>query len=121
MTHLHITSWVLALVLLGVAVWLYRFGKAKPGKIVHMVLRLDILLILYSDGSLIGGYFSGSALLPEAIIKALAGIWTIAAIEMIANKAKNRKPAKTWWIQFFIAFIIAVVLGFGRLPMGISG
>ncbi|KGX83934.1 YisL family protein [Pontibacillus marinus] len=120
MTHLHITSWVLALILLGVAVWLYRFGKAKPGKIVHMILRLDFLLILYSGGSLIGNYFEGiSGFTGELIIKVIAGIWTIAAIEMIANKAKKRQPARTWWIQFFIAFIIAVVLGFGRLPLGI--
>jgi len=118
MTHLHIFSWVLALVLLGVAVWLYRFGKAKPGKIVHMVLRLDFLLILYSGGSLLGDYFTGiSGYTGEVIVKALAGIWVIASIEMIANKAKKREPARTWWIQFFISFIIAVVLGFGRLPM----
>ncbi|GGD17753.1 YisL family protein [Pontibacillus salipaludis] len=120
-THLHITSWVLALILLGLTVWFDRLGKPKIGKVFHMILRLDYLLILYSGGSLIAVYFAnaGGAMLGEAIIKSLAGLWVIFAVEMIAVRAKKRVSAKSAWIQFFIAIIIALVLGFGRLPMGI--
>lgn len=119
-THLHITSWVLALILLGLGVWFYRFGKEKAGKIVQMILRLDYLLILYSGGALLAVYFGGSGgYIGEVIVKALAGIYTIATIEMILVKAKKRKPARRVWIQFFIAIIVTLILGFGRLPLGI--
>ncbi|MFC0524830.1 YisL family protein [Pontibacillus salicampi] len=118
-THLHITSWVLALVLLGLSFWFYRGGRAKAGKITHMILRLDYLLILYSGGSLLGAYFGGSAMLGEAIVKALAGVWVIYAMEMILIRSSKSTSSRNGWIQFWIAIIIALVLGFGRLPLGV--
>ena len=62
-THLHITSWVLAIILLIVVLMLHKQGKAKAAKIVHMILRLDFLLILYSGGELFSMYFSGANML----------------------------------------------------------
>lgn len=117
MTHMHITAWVLALILFIVAYVMYNQGKGKPGKIVHMILRLDYLFILYTGGSLLGHYFGGGNLLPEAIVKGLAGIWVIAALEMILIKTSKNKPAKSFWNQLVIALIITLVLGFWRLPM----
>jgi hypothetical protein len=119
LTHLHITSWILALILFFLVLSFYKQGKEKPGKILHMILRLDYLLILYSGGDLISNYFNGSALLSEALIKALAGVWVIAAVEMITSKTAKDKPTKGAWIQLIIAFIITLALGFGRLPLGI--
>ncbi|WP_066187028.1 MULTISPECIES: YisL family protein [Gracilibacillus] len=120
MTHLHITAWVLAVILLFVSYAMYKKGS-KAGKILHMILRLDYLLILYSGGDLIADYFIGTnSYLPEAIVKGVAGIWVIAAMEMILVKTAKSKPAKSFWIQFIIAFIIVLVLGFGRLPIGVQ-
>ncbi|MUV36554.1 UPF0344 protein [Lentibacillus sp. JNUCC-1] len=118
-THLHVTSWVLALILLAVVVMLHKQGKAKAGKIVHMILRLDYLLILYSGGDLFANYM-GDDLLMLAIVKLLAGIWAIAAIEMIGVKTAKDKPAGSWWVQLVLAFIITLVLGFGFLPLGFA-
>lgn len=84
-----------------------------------MILRLDYLLILYSGGSLLGTYIKMSAMSGEVVLKVLAGLWAIVAIELITIKAKKAKPQKAWWIQFAIAALIAIVLGFGRLPLGI--
>ncbi|GAB3790002.1 YisL family protein [Virgibacillus kimchii] len=120
MTHMHITSWVLALILFIIALVLYNQGKAKPGKILHMILRLVYLLILYTGGDLLAHYFGGGemgALLPEAIVKGLAGIWVIAAMEMILVKNNKGKPVKSVWIQLIIALLITLILGFWRLPM----
>lgn len=119
MTHLHITSWVLGFILFIVAMMLYKQNNEKPAKIVHMILRLDYLLILYSGGGLLGNYLanSGMPILAEAITKGIAGIWLIAAMEMILVKIKKGKPTKGLWIQFVIATIIVMVLGFVRLPM----
>ncbi|MDC3413723.1 YisL family protein [Aquibacillus sp. 3ASR75-11] len=119
MTNLHITSWVLAFILLFLVLSFYKQGKEKPGKIVHMILRLDYLFILYTGGQLIAMYFQGSTMLPEAITKALAGLWVIAAIEMVAIKTGKGKSAKSAWIQLGIAFAITLLLGFGRLPLGL--
>lgn len=116
MAHLHITAWVIAFILLFVVVSFYKGGKEKPGKILHMILRLDYLVILYSGGSLFSDYTIMSG---ELIVKVLAGLWTIVSIEMITVKTKKEKPTKAWWIQFAVAALIAILLGFVRLELGV--
>ncbi|WP_339228804.1 YisL family protein [Oceanobacillus sp. FSL K6-2867] len=121
MTHMHITGWVLGLILFIVAIVMQKQGKAKPAKIVHMILRLVYLFILYTGIVLVLDYFSGGYQMPypaEAATKGAAGIWLIAAMEMILVKLGKGKPAKSVWIQFWIALLIVLVLGFFRLPMG---
>lgn len=116
MAHLHITSWVIAFILVGLLTTFTRKGKEKAAKISHMILRLFYLLILYSGGSLFASYSEYGALV---IIKLLVGLWTIAAMEMVAVKYKKNKPAGIWWAQLLIAAVIAIVLGFGFLGLGI--
>ncbi|UFU00532.1 YisL family protein [Radiobacillus kanasensis] len=118
-THLHITSWVLAIILLLVALSFYKKDNQKVGKILHMILRLDYLLILYSGGALLTGYFQTGEMLPEVITKVLAGIWVIAAVEMVLTKTAKNKPVRGTWIQFAIALVLVLALGFGRLPLGL--
>ncbi|MDC3417234.1 YisL family protein [Aquibacillus salsiterrae] len=118
-THLHITSWVLALILFFLALVFYKQGK-KSGKILHMILRLDYLFILYSGGSLLSEYFTLGTMLGEVITKSFLGLWVIAALEMILVKQSKNKPTKAFWIQFVIAFVLVLILGFGRLPMGLA-
>ncbi|TCT16684.1 uncharacterized protein DUF1516 [Melghiribacillus thermohalophilus] len=119
MTHLHITSWVLALILFAAVLVLSNQGKEKPAKILQMILRLDYLFILYSGGDLFANYLgTGGATFGEVIVKVLAGLWIIAAMEMIVMKKAKGKPVSGWWIQWGIALVIALVLGFGRLPLG---
>ncbi len=115
---MHITSWVLALILLIAVVMLQKQGKAKAAKIVHMILRLDYLLILYSGGDLFA-YYMGSDKLVLAIVKLLAGVWVIAAMEMIAVKLAKNKPTGMLWGQLVVAIIVTLILGFGFLPIGV--
>ncbi|MFZ3579281.1 YisL family protein [Virgibacillus sp. DJP39] len=119
-THLHITAWALAFILFIVVVLLNKSGKAKGAKIVHMILRLDYLLILYSGGTLLAEYFGGSPMMGEAIFKGLAGIWAIFAMEMVGVKMARHEATKSWWIQLVIAVVITLVLGFGRLTGGLA-
>ncbi|MBB6453007.1 putative membrane protein SirB2 [Salirhabdus euzebyi] len=120
MTHLHITSWVVALILFFVVLSLSKKpGREKVAKILQMVLRLDYLLILYSGGDLFANYLGTSgAVLGEVIVKAIAGFWVIFAMEMISVKTKRGEKAGSWWIQLLLAFVIALILGFGRLQLG---
>ena len=115
MAHLHITAWVVAFILLFVVVGFYKQGK-KQGKMLHMILRLDYLLILYSGGSLFAEYTKISG---ELIIKIIAGLLAIIAIEMITVKTNKQKSTKTWWIVFVVSALVAIILGFTRLPLGI--
>lgn len=120
MTHLHITAWVLALILLLVSHAMYKKGN-KAGKILHMILRLDYLLLLYTGGDLLADYFDvSSSFFAEAMVKGAAGLWLIVAMEMLLVKVSKSKPTKGLWIQVIIAFVIVLVLGFGRLPMGVK-
>lgn len=118
-THLHITAWALALILFII---ILIMGRGKGAKVLQMILRLDYLLILYSGGALLSWYFKNAsgATLGEAIVKGLAGLWVIIALEMISVKTTKRKPAKSWWVQLIIALLITVILGFGRLPLGLQ-
>lgn len=116
MAHLHITAWLVAIILLFVVTAFYKQGKAKPAKILHMILRLFYLIVIFSGGVLL---FTYSSISGELIIKILAGLWTIVTIEMITVGTKKDKPTKGWWIQFVIVAAIAIILGFGRLPLGV--
>ena len=119
-THMHITSWVLGLILFIVALILYKKRSEKPATIVHMILRLVYLFIIITGGLLTWDYIQGYSMpiLGEAIVKALAGLWIVVSMEGILVSSKKGKPAKGKWIQFFIALIIVIILGFFRLPMG---
>lgn len=120
MTHLHITSWALALILFIVALVLIKQGKAKPAKIVQMILRLDYLLILYSGGDLLAeGWTLYENYLGEIIVKVIAGILVIAGLEMILAKMSKKQSATVGWIVLLVALIIAIVLGFFRLPLSV--
>lgn len=121
MTHMHITTWVLGLILFIVALSLYKKGSEKPATIVHMILRLMYILIIITGGLLTWEYIRmsiGMPLLGEVIVKVLAGIWVVSMMEMILVGKKKGKAVTGRWIQFGIALVIVIVLGFFRLPMG---
>lgn len=115
-THLHITTWVVALILFFVANSLFKSGKEKPFKIVHMTLRLFYLLIIGSGLQLLLGLGSISG---EYIGKAILGVYVIAMMEMILVRAKKKKPTRIFWIQFVIVLIVVILLGL-RLPIGLK-
>lgn len=117
MAHLHITAWALAIILLFVVSYLYKQDDSKVAKILHMILRLDYLLILFSGLMLFFSY--SDKMNGELIVKVIAGIWTIVAMELITVKANKNQPSKGAWIQFVIAALIAITLGFTRLPLGV--
>jgi len=114
MIHLHITAWIIAIILLFVTNSMYKKGK---GTAPHMILRVMYLIILFSGIMLFFDYANYSF---ELIIKAIAGLWVIVAMELISVKAKKGGSATAGWTQFWIALIIALILGFGRLPMGVQ-
>src|SRR5690625_7528336 len=97
MAHLHITSWVLAFILLVLVIMFNKQGKAKPAKILHMILRLDYLVILYSGGSLLGEYFSAAiGHTGELIVNVIAGLWRIVAMQIVGVSIQHNRPVNSW-------------------------
>ena len=114
MIHSHITAWLLAVILFFVAFGLYKSGKARGAKVVHMILRLFYLLIIATGIWILGSISSISALY---VIKSLAGVFVIAMLELIlVSTAKSKKPTM-YWLLFAVSFVFVLYLGFMKLPL----
>ncbi|CAH0344436.1 hypothetical protein BCI9360_00691 [Bacillus sp. CECT 9360] len=109
MTHIHITTWVVALILFFVAVSMNK--DAKGFKIVHMILRVFYVLIILTGFALIGSQFGYYA------IKAIVGIIVIGMMEMILVRSKKGKSTGALWAVFVVAFAAVLYLGLS-LPQG---
>lgn len=115
-THLHITTWVVALVLFFVAVSMSP--QAKGRKISHMILRLMYILTIVTGGALfITALDFGQGM--EYGFKMLAGIGVIAFMEMTLVRGAKGKSTKGMWIGLIICLLLVLALGF-RLPMGLQ-
>ncbi|WP_040204495.1 YisL family protein [Neobacillus jeddahensis] len=114
MIHGHITAWILALILFFVALSLYKSGKAKGAKIVHMIIRVLYLLIIATG---IGLLFKLSNIDVWYILKSIVGLWVIGTLEMILSRVANNRRTSVFWIQFVVAFLLVLYLGFVKLPM----
>lgn len=112
-THLHITTWVVGIVLFLVAA---LSGKQSKG--LHMVLRLFYILIIITGGAL----FSEALNYDQGMlygIKFLLGILVIGMMEMVLVKQKKNKKTTIFWILFAIFLFAVLFVGF-KLPMGSS-
>ncbi|RPF52071.1 YisL family protein [Aquisalibacillus elongatus] len=120
-THLHITTWVVGIILFFVVLSLLKKSKEKPAKITHMVLRLFYIFIILTGALLWFSNYShvGGSLFAESVVKSLAGVWLVAAMEMILVKVKKGKSTFLGWLQFILALILVLSLGFARLQLGI--
>ncbi|PLR97666.1 YisL family protein [Bacillus sp. T33-2] len=115
MTHAHITAWVLALILFFVALGLHKSGKEKGFKVTHMILRVLYLLVLATGFMILFDLYKISMLY---ILKTAVGLWVIVMMELILNKTKTRTKTSVLWVQFIIALVLVLFLGF-RLPLGV--
>ncbi|MDQ0224207.1 YisL family protein [Metabacillus niabensis] len=114
MTHVHITSWVIAIILFFVATSLLKSKKEKQAKIVSMILRVFYILVIGTGVLILSGFTSIDG---EYIGKIILGILTIGMMEMVLAKVKKGKPAMLFWILFFVILILTISLGL-RLPEG---
>ncbi|HWL22654.1 MAG TPA: YisL family protein [Ureibacillus sp.] len=109
-THLHITTWVIAIILFLVA------ALVTNSKAVHMVLRLFYILIIITGGALFYktmDYGMGM----QYGIKLLLGILTIGMMEMVLVRKSKGKPTTMFWILFAVFLFATLFFGF-KLPMG---
>lgn len=113
-THLHITTWVIGIVLFLAAAFMAR--KSKGRKIMHMVLRLFYILIIITGLTLFIEHSSADAMMYG--LKFLFGIVTIGMMEMVLVRSKKQKPVTMFWALFAVSLFVTMFLGF-LLPIGI--
>lgn len=113
MIHAHITAWLLAIILFFVALGLNKSGNAKGFKVLQMIIRVLYLLIIVTG---VGLLFSISTISLLYIIKAVVGLWVIAMLELILIRTAKQKKTSVLWIQFIVAFLLVLYLGF-KLPL----
>jgi peptidoglycan/LPS O-acetylase OafA/YrhL len=111
-THLHITTWVIALILFFVAVI-----SSKKLTAVHMTLRLFYILVIVSGALLFFEYrdlivkIHDSGMIYD--MKFLFGILLIGGMEMVlVGKNKGKKPI-VGWIIFAVSLVAVLLLGTG--------
>ncbi|WML45788.1 YisL family protein [Neobacillus sp. PS3-40] len=112
MTHTHITTIVLTIILFLIAVTMQK--KGKNIKVLQMVLRVMYLLIIVTGGMLFLSVYTISFLY---ILKALLGLVMIGLFEMIVSVGKKGKSNLGLWVLFGVALIALLYLGL-KLPMG---
>lgn len=112
MTHIHLTSLVISLILLVIIVILQR--QEKNIKIWHMVLRASYILIIVT-GCLL--FFAAYSIPLSYYFKTILGIVLIGLFEMAIVRKQKGKTTDHIWIFFSIVLVILFVLGF-TLPQG---
>lgn len=113
MTHMHITTWVAAIVLLFVAISLHKKGNQQGFKTTHMILRVVYLLIIGTGGMLL----IGINITPEYWGKIGLGVVVIGLIEMVLVRMGKGKGVAALSAVLVIALIAIIGLGL-RLPQG---
>jgi asparagine N-glycosylation enzyme membrane subunit Stt3 len=114
-THLHITTWVIAIILFLVALGLSRGQNKKSLNITHMILRLFYVFVFLTGLFL----FMKNHAINEMLygIKLLVGLIVIGMMEMTLVRLKKGKSATVYWIILILAFIAVFYIGF-KLPLG---
>jgi hypothetical protein len=111
-THAHITSWLVALILFFIILSFQKQGKNI--RVLKMALRFFYLLIIGTGLLLLFSIVNVSALY---ILKLLVGLWIMGILETIIARNTKGKSLGMFWAQFGIAFLLVLYLGF-KLPLG---
>jgi hypothetical protein len=112
-THLHITTWVVGLVLFFIAAL-----SAKKLTGVQMTLRVFYILIIITGAALyieyrdmIASMNDGSGMMYD--MKFMFGILLIGFMEMILARKNKGKSTMIFWVLFAISLIAVLYIGLG--------
>ncbi|WP_017754564.1 YisL family protein [Calidifontibacillus oryziterrae] len=114
MTHAHVTTWFIAVILFFVSYSMQKSGKERPAKIMKMILRLFYILILATGAHLFGVWatrLGANIITSHVLIKAIFGLWVIFAMEFVLDRLAKGKPTGIFWAQFVISLLLAMIWG----------
>ncbi|AXH98497.1 DUF1516 family protein [Sporosarcina sp. PTS2304] len=112
-THMHIFTWVVAIVLFLVSASMAKGTKGK--KITHMILRLFYILIIITGAALFFKHMSLDSMLYG--IKFVLGLLTIGFMEMVLVRGNKGKNTGLMWILLVVFLLATLFVGF-KLPLG---
>lgn len=110
-THLHITTWVITIILFLITYSLLK-KKSPKAKMMHMVTRLFFIFVFLTGGMLISSFALYA-------VKMFVGILILCLMEVILVLKTKDKSTGIWWGLFIIAFLYVLYLGFS-LPLGFT-
>ncbi|MDQ0162386.1 YisL family protein [Aeribacillus alveayuensis] len=112
MTHLHITTWVILLIL-------YFIALGKYSKRIHMAVRLFYLIVIATGLELVIRFnvFQIANYVGEYIGKIVLAIVLIGLMEMVLVRKQKGNLSKGLSISFWIMLVLVILVGF-RLPLG---
>lgn len=108
-THLHVTTWVIGIIIFFVTYSLLKKGNPKA-KMMHMITRAFYILIILTGGMLITNF----AIYAQ---KMIVGLLVILFMELVLVRTKKGKSTGLVWALFVLAFLYVLYLGLS-LPMG---
>ena len=108
-THLHITTWIIGIILFFVTYSLLKKGNPKA-KMMHMITRVFYILIFLTGGMLISNFAYYAQ-------KMIVGLLVISFMELVLVRTKKGKSTGIVWTLFVLALLYVLYLGLS-LPLG---
>ncbi len=105
----HVGAWEVAFVLLIVGYILYRAGKQRIAKVLHMILRLMAVIILVSGAWML---FQFRAAEPLYYVKGLLGFLTIGLMEMALVRAGKGTPSIGFFAGALVLLVVVILIGY---------
>ncbi len=118
--HLHITSWVLLIILFLVSYYFYsaKDGASKVATILHMIARLMMVFVLFTGFWLLIRAFTGQSGTHMLLtLKMVGGVAVVALMEITLTKRKKGQNAMALFWSSIVVTIITIALGV-ILPWG---
>jgi uncharacterized membrane protein SirB2 len=109
LVHSHVGAWEVAFVLLIVGYILYRAGKQRIAKILHMILRLMAVIIVVSGVWMLFQFHAADALY---YVKGLLGIVTIGLMEMALVRGGKGKPSVGFFVGALVLLVVVILIGY---------
>ncbi|USG66951.1 DUF1516 family protein [Brevibacillus ruminantium] len=105
----HVGAWEVAFLLLIVSYILYRVGKERIAKILHMILRLMIVIIVVSGIWMLFAFRSGDVLY---YIKGVLGLLTFGLMEMALGRARRNEASTGFFIGALVLLVVVILTGY---------
>lgn len=105
----HVGSWEVAFVLLIIGYILYRIGKEKAAKGLHMLLRLMLVIILVTGAWML---FQFHATDVYYYIKGVLAIAAFGLMEMGLGRARRQEGSIGFFIGALVVLVIVIMLGY---------
>jgi len=105
----HVGSWEVAFVLLIVGYILYRAGKARVAKILHMLLRLMVVIIFVTGAWLLFQFHASDVYF---YVKGVLAIAAFGLMEMCLGRARRQEGGIGFFIGALVLLVIVIMLGY---------